>query len=198
MISLKHGRFSARAVGADEVIARLLIPVNANITAGGIQYNNLFYECDPEIASGVRVFGRTTCEARIDDNCVDYIYVRFDKNSIFKKHYLLKKRDVFKGKAHLDTDVMADWVDTQKEINLFTLDSLSNINNKDEFNRKGNERLNEIYESRRVHGKDIKKNRKNELDSLGRTHVANGRSEPYFLHPVMFCFCLAGRRNKDG
>nr|MCV5142649.1 hypothetical protein [Escherichia coli] len=29
MISLKHGRFSARAVGADEVIARLLIPVNA-------------------------------------------------------------------------------------------------------------------------------------------------------------------------
>lgn len=21
---------------------------------------------------------------------------------------------------------------------------------------------------------------------------------PYFLHPVMFCFCLAGRRNKDG
>jgi hypothetical protein len=42
MISLKHGRFSARAVGADEVIARLLIPVNANITAGGIQYNNLF------------------------------------------------------------------------------------------------------------------------------------------------------------
>lgn len=36
---------------------------------------------------------------------------------------------------------MADWVDTQKEINLFTLDSLSNINNKDEFNRKGNERL---------------------------------------------------------
>lgn len=43
MISLKHGRFSARAVGADEVIARLLIPVNANITAGGIQYNNLFF-----------------------------------------------------------------------------------------------------------------------------------------------------------
>lgn len=91
---------------------------------------------------------------------------------------------------------MADWVDTQKEINLFTLDSLSNINNKDEFNRKGNERLNEIYESRRVHGKDIKKNRKNELDSLGRTHVANGRSEPYFLHPVMFCFCPPGGETK--
>lgn len=58
---------------------------------------------------------------------------------------------------------MADWVDTQKEINLFTLDSLSNINNKDEFNRKGNERLNEIYESRRVHGKDIKRTGKMNL-----------------------------------
>jgi hypothetical protein len=90
--------------------------VNANITAGGIQYNNLFYECDPDIASGARVFGRTTCEARIDDNCVDYIYVRFDKNSIFKSITCLRKRDIFKGKAHLDTDVMADWVDTQKEL----------------------------------------------------------------------------------
>ena len=196
MISLKHGRFSARAVGADEVIARLLIPVNANITAGGIQYNNLFYECDPDIASGARVFGRTTCEARIDDNCVDYIYVRFDKNSIFKKHYLLKKRDIFKGKAHLDTDVMADWVDTQKEINLFTLNSLSNINNKDDFNKKGNERLNEIYESRRVHGKDIKKNRKNELDSLGRTDVANGRPEP-LLPSSSKVLLLPGREEKQ-
>jgi hypothetical protein len=137
--------------------------VNANITAGGIQYNNLFYECDPDIASGARVFGRTTCEARIDDNCVDYIYVRFDKNSIFKSITCLRKRDIFKGKAHLDTDVMADWVDTQKEINLFTLDSLSNINNKDDFNKKGNERLNEIYESRRVHGKDIKRTGKMNL-----------------------------------
>jgi hypothetical protein len=101
MISLKHGRFSARAVGADEVIARLLIPVNANITAGGIQYNNLFYECDPEIASGVRVFGRTTCEARIDDNCVDYIYVRFDKNSIFKNITYLRKEMYLKVKLIL-------------------------------------------------------------------------------------------------
>lgn len=76
-------------------------PVNANITAGGIQYNNLFYECDPEIASGVRVFGRTTCEARIDDNCVDYIYVRFDKNSIFKNITYLRKEMYLKGKLIL-------------------------------------------------------------------------------------------------
>ncbi|WP_096152536.1 hypothetical protein, partial [Enterobacter hormaechei] len=91
---------------------------------------------------------------------------------------------------------MADWVDTQKEINLFTLYSLSNINNKDEFNRKGNERLNEIYESRRVHGKDIKKNRKNELDSLGRTHVANGRSEP-LLPSSSNVLLLPGREEKQ-
>ena len=84
----------------------------------------------------------------------------------------------------------------EKEINLFTLDSLSNINNKDEFNRKGNERLNEIYESRRVHGKDIKKNRKNELDSLGRTHVANGRSEP-LLPSSSNVLLLPGREEKQ-
>ncbi|MCK4220330.1 hypothetical protein J4536_18505 [Escherichia coli] len=76
------------------------------------------------------------------------------------------------------------------------MDSLSNINNKDEFNRKGNERLNEIYESRRVHGKDIKKNSKNELDSLGRTHVANGRSEP-LLPSSSNVLLLPGREEKQ-
>ncbi|ENE6177794.1 transposase [Escherichia coli] len=178
MISVKQGRFSGRVVTADEVIARLLIPVTANITAGGIQYNNLFYECDPDIASAARVFGRTSCEARIDDNCVDYLYVRFDKNSVFRKHYLLKKRDVFKGKAHLDTDVMADWVDTQKEINAFTLNVFNNSKVKDKINRQGIERLNDISDPRRVHGKDIRRNRKAELDLLGRTNLPNEKNEP--------------------
>jgi hypothetical protein len=60
-------------------------PVNANYCrAWWIQYNNLFYECDPDIASGARVFGRTTCEARIDDNCVDYIYVDLIKIAFSK------------------------------------------------------------------------------------------------------------------
>ncbi|HFP0906970.1 TPA: transposase, partial [Escherichia coli] len=196
MLSVKQGRFSGRVVTADEVIARLLIPVTANITAGGIQYNNLFYECDPDIASAARVFGRTSCEARIDDNCVDYLYVRFDKNSVFRKHYLLKKRDVFKGKAHLDTDVMADWVDTQKEINAFTLNVFNNSKVKDKINRQGIERLNDISDPRRVHGKDIRRNRKAELDLLGRTNLPNEKNEPV-LPSSSNILLLPGREEKQ-
>lgn len=61
------------------------------------------------------------------------------------------------------------------------MDLFSNINNKDEFNRKGNERLNEIYEFCWVYGKDIKKNRKNEFDLLGWIYVVNGRFEFLFF-----------------
>ncbi|HFP0556792.1 TPA: transposase, partial [Escherichia coli] len=136
------------------------------------------------------------CEARIDDNCVDYLYVRFDKNSVFRKHYLLKKRDVFKGKAHLDTDVMADWVDTQKEINAFTLNVFNNSKVKDKINRQGIERLNDISDPRRVHGKDIRRNRKAELDLLGRTNLPNEKNEPV-LPSSSNILLLPGREEKQ-
>ena len=66
----------------------------------------------------------------------------------------------------------------------------------DSGGQSSNERLNEIYESRRVHGKNIKKNRKNELDSLGRTDVANGRPEP-LLPSSSKVLLLPGREEKQ-
>jgi len=162
-ISLETSRFSAHSIIEDEVIARLLPPERVSITPGGLQYKNLFYECDEDLASAARVFGQASCEARIDDNCVDFIYVRLDKNKPFTRHYLLEKRNIFKGTPHLESDVLADWVDLQYEKSPVTPISSIVSEHAEALHAKGKKRLNNLKENNKSRTKNINDNRREEL-----------------------------------
>ncbi len=165
-ISLKSSRFSARRIPEEEVISRLLPPENISITPGGLQYNNLYYDCDEDLASSARVFGHTSCEARIDDNSADYIYVRLDKNKGFAKHFLLEKRNIFYGMPHIEADVLADWIDLQKEMSPVTMSSFVIDEFSDELNKLGLQRLEELKPHNNKRTKNIRKNRKDEIDAI--------------------------------
>lgn len=163
LISLKKSRFSARAIMQDEVISRLLPPERVSITPGGLQYNNLYYECEEGLASAARVFGQSSCEARIDDNCVDFIYVRLDKNKPFTRHALLEKRNIFKSMPHLDADALADWVDLHSEKSPVTTTSYIVKEFSEALQETGMQRLNNLKLHNSARTKNIKENKREEL-----------------------------------
>lgn len=162
-ISLKKSRFSAHTINEDEVISRLLPPEQVSITPGGLQYGNLFYECDDDLASAARVFGQSRCDARIDDNCADHIYVRLDKNKPFSKHRLLEKRNIFKGMPQLESDVLADWIDLQYEKSPVTPVTHLVNDYAEKLNETGLQRLSSLREQNRSRTKNISENKKKEL-----------------------------------
>lgn len=163
LISLKKSRFSARTIMEDEVISRLLPPERVSITPGGLQYNNLYYECEEGLASAARVFGQSSCEARIDDNCVDFIYVRLDKNKPFTRHALLEKRYILKGMPHLDADTLADWVDLRSEKSPVTASSYIVKEFSEALQETGLQRLNNLKPHNSTRIKNITENKREEL-----------------------------------
>lgn len=163
LISLKNSRFSARTIMEDEVISRLLPPERVSITPGGLQYNNLYYECEEDLASVARVFGQSSCEARIDDNCVDFIYVRLDKNKPFTRHALLEKRNILKGMPHLDADTLADWVDLRSEKSPVTASSYIVKEFSETLQETGLQRLNTLKPHNSTRTKNITENKREEL-----------------------------------
>ncbi len=163
LISLKNSRFSARTIMEDEVISRLLPPERVSITPGGLQYNNLYYECEEDLASIARVFGQSSCEARIDDNCVDFIYVRLDKNKPFTRHALLEKRYILKGMPHLDADTLADWVDLRSEKSPVTASSYIVKEFSEALQETGLQRLNTLKPHNSIRTKNITENKREEL-----------------------------------
>ncbi|MFB0713725.1 Mu transposase C-terminal domain-containing protein [Buttiauxella noackiae] len=195
-ISLKYGRFSARKIPEDEVISRLLPPENVSITPGGLQYNNLYYECDEQLASSARVFGHSSCEARIDENSADYIYVRLDKNSVFTKHFLLEKRNIFYGLPHMEADVLADWVDLQKELSPVTMSSFTVDEYSDALNKKGLQRLDELKPHNNKRTKGIRQNRKEELHALNGV-AEQAKKNEFTLPSAENVVLLPGREAKE-
>lgn len=163
LISLKNSRFSARTIMEDEVISRLLPPERVSITPGGLQYNNLYYECEEDLASVARVFGQSSCEARIDDNCVDFIYVRLDKNKPFTRHALLEKSNILKGMPHLDADTLADWVDLRSEKSPVTASSYIVKEFSETLQETGLQRLNTLKPHNSTRTKNITENKREEL-----------------------------------
>ncbi|EUM20870.1 DDE-type integrase/transposase/recombinase [Enterobacter sp. BIDMC 26] len=163
LISLKKSRFSARTILEDEVISRLLPPERVSITPGGLQYNNLYYECEEGLASAARVFGQSSCEARIDDNCVDFIYVRLDRNKPFTRHSLLEKRYIFKGMPHIEADALADWVDLHSEKSPVTTTSYIVKKFSEALQETGLQRLNHLKPHNSSRIKNITENKREEL-----------------------------------
>lgn len=179
-ISLEKSRFSARTIREDEVISRLLPPERVSITSGGLKYNNLYYECEDDLASAARVFGQSSCEARIDDNCVDYIYVRLDKNKPFTRHRILEKRNIFKGLPHLEADVLADWVDLYTEKSPVAIASFAAKGFSETLHETGLQRLSTLKKHNRTRTRNIIDNRKEELLNSTGISEQKPRLLPHF------------------
>jgi hypothetical protein len=179
-ISQKKSRFTARTIREDEVISRLLPPERVSITSGGLKYNNLYYECEDDLASAARVFGQSSCEARIDDNCVDYIYVRLDKNKPFTRHRLLAKRNIFKGLPHLEADVLADWADLHSEKSPVAIASFAAKDFSETLQETGLQRLSTLKKHNRARTRNIIDNRREELMNTTGIPEQEPRQHPHF------------------
>jgi hypothetical protein len=179
-ISQKKSRFTARTIREDEVISRLLPPERVSITSGGLKYNNLYYECEDDLASAARVFGQSSCEARIDDNCVDYIYVRLDKNKPFTRQRLLAKRNIFKGLPHLEADVLADWADLHSEKSPVAIASFAAKDFSETLQETGLQRLSTLKKHNRARTRNIIDNRREELMNTTGIPEQEPRQHPHF------------------
>lgn len=115
-------------VEPSEVIASLLPPEQVSMTRSGIKYKEMYYASlqaeDEKLAAIARTDGRWQLDARIDDNTVNYIYVRLNDKEGFTKCYLTPRNPVFKDLPVSEAEFILDWFDIQKEKAPVTVESI--------------------------------------------------------------------------
>lgn len=92
-IHLENHMHALKKADEEQVIVHLLTPVEVSMTAQGLRYKNVYYSCryliKNNLSSVARTNGQWQVDARIFEDIVDYIYVKFDKNSAYIKCDLL-------------------------------------------------------------------------------------------------------------
>lgn len=179
-ISVSAFRFSGHKVTEQEVVSRLLYADEASITGKGIQYFNRYYSCSPEEMVRARNFGATRCEVRIDDNCMDSIYVQFGKNTSFVRSELLSRRKIFRGMPHMEADIVADICDIQRELYPITPESIAMQEFNEQLEKEGKALLVDLKKQGKGRLKNMKENRRQELHRSQQGASATSEDD-YFL-----------------
>lgn len=127
-VHFSKSQHACKRASENEVISRLLLPAQVNMTRGGIEYKGMFYSCDDvdmaKLASVARVSGRWQLEARINENTTNYIYVRFNDRDSFLKCNLLPKSKVLRNSTMHDAEFVQEWIVVKKELNPVTVESI--------------------------------------------------------------------------
>ncbi|WP_458527134.1 hypothetical protein [Onishia taeanensis] len=97
-----------------DVVARLLPAKEVTLCSHGIRYgSNLYYQSGSEEfrrkVANARQNGVSKLEARVDKDCMDFIYVRLVKGASFTKVFLTKKSKIFASKHEEDVEFYASW-----------------------------------------------------------------------------------------
>lgn len=123
----KHMHALSR-VEPSEVIASLLPPEQVSMTRSGIKYKEMYYSSlqaeDEKLAAIARTDGRWQLDARVDDNTVNYIYVRLNDKEGFTKCYLSPRNAMFKDMPVTEAEFILDWFDMHKEKAPVTVESI--------------------------------------------------------------------------
>jgi len=174
-VSLEKQRHSLNKVNPDEVIARLLPPEQVSMTRGGIRYKDLYYSCDrveeDNLASIARVNGRWQFEARIDDNTVNHIYVRFSDKEGFTKCSLLPGYKMFRNMPVVESDFVLDWLDEKREMAPITPESIEMKQRQSELEKQAKNRDQENGLPRSEKVKHTREHRRAELERHNDTSL---------------------------
>lgn len=181
-VSINALRFSGYKVTEQEVISRLLYADEASITGKGIQYFNRYYTCSVTEMIRARNFGVTRCDVRIDDNCMDNIYVQFGKNMPFVQSTLLSRRNIFRGLPHMEADIVADICDIQRERYVITPESIAMQEYNKKLEQEGKASLADLKTQGKGRLKNMRENRRQELYHAQRGAPVS--SEEEYLLPL--------------
>lgn len=194
-ISLENYRFGGYQITEQEIVAKLLYPDNASVTAKGIQYGNRFYKCAAEEMITARNFGQTLIDVRINDNSMDMIYIRRSKDAFFSKSELMSRRNLFQGMPHMEAEVVADIIDIQRSSYAITADSmeLRKLIQKNEL--EGENALKTLKKKGRSRHKNIRENRRNEV-LLAQKGRKTTTEDYYNLPPANNIYILPGPEDK--
>lgn len=121
------------------------------------------HSCSPEEMVRARNFGETRCDVRIDDNCMDNIYIQTGKNTAFVRAELLSRRNIFRGKPHMEADIVADICDIQRELHAITPESIAMQQFNEQLEIEGKAVLADVKNQGKGRLKNMKENRRQEL-----------------------------------
>jgi hypothetical protein len=169
-IHLSNHMHALKKVNAEQIMAQLLTPVKVSMTRGGLKYKDLYYSCDHivknKLASVARSHGQWSLDARVFEDSTDYIYVKFQENSLLKKCYLLQKSKIMAGLSFTEVDCFHDWLDDKKEKSPVGLESFGIKKRKEVMEIKAKKRQNDITATYAQRSRNVKSNRESEIVML--------------------------------
>lgn len=169
-VNVESQRHSLIEANHDEVISRLLPPETVSMTGDGILYNGMYFTCkrilEEDLASIARTKGWRKLEARVDENCSNYIYVRFGDREPFVKCNLSPKSRMFRDLPIVESDFVLDWTDEKSEQSPVTAESIDMQYRTDALKKQAKDRAKENSTHRNNRAKGIQKNRKEELELM--------------------------------
>jgi len=112
-----HYLSALKKASAEEIEARLLRPVKVSMTEHGIYFEQLYYSHkkvrEQKFAAIAKSHGRISMEARVNDDCLDFIFVKLPGDKTFTRCTLLKRSMEMSGSSLIDIYYLQDWVDNQ-------------------------------------------------------------------------------------
>lgn len=190
-VSMNNFRFGGYQITEQEIISRLLYPDSASITSKGIQYGNRFYECPEDEMVKARNFGQTRIDVRINDNSMDQIYIKAEKNALFMPRALLSRRKIFRGLPHMEAEIVADIVDIHKSSSVVTPQSVALHKLTEASESQGKALLSDLSKKGRGRYKNIRENRKKEV-LYAQQGEAGKANDDYKLPPANNIVILPG------
>ncbi|MBF4410533.1 hypothetical protein EA831_22150 [Vibrio anguillarum] len=141
-----------------------------SMTGDGILYNGMYFTnkriIEDDLASIARDKGWWQLEARIDENCSNYIYVRFNSREPFVKCNLSPKSRMFRDLPIVESDFVLDWTDEKSEKLIVTADSIDMQYRTDAITKRAKNRAKDNPTPRKDRSKGIQQNRKEELELM--------------------------------
>lgn len=181
-INVLNHKHSLQIANESEVISRMYPPAKSTMTERGIEFNGLYYSCERVIKDNLAAIARTNgswkLDARINENTTNYMYVRFNKNDDFVKCNLLPRSNMFESKPMYEVEVFQDWreqKDAETPITVESIDS-STMRKEKEKSAKATTPEKPAPFSQRV--KNIRENRKNEINNTSNVIDDSRPTEP--------------------
>ena len=94
----------------------------------------MYYSCDKlqrlNLASIAKTHGRIKLDARVNDDCLDYIFVKFPDEHTYTKCFLLERSKEMTGATIADIYFIQDWIKNKEAKSPVSISSTVSIHQK--------------------------------------------------------------------
>ena len=127
-IHVKHYFSALKKASEQEVEARLLRPVSVSVTKNGIFFEEIYYFHEKLRTNNLMAIaksdGRIELEARVNDENLDYIFVKFPSEATYTRCNIARRSSEMRGLNIIDNYYVQDWLDDQNVKNPVPISSL--------------------------------------------------------------------------